>query len=247
MHQKIIGYHRDDEKDWVAELACTHQQHVRHKPPFFNRPWVTTEAGRQAKLGSFLDCVHCERIKTFRTSTAKVMAVCSHPQHAFSKTTQTSIELIAGWGVKGDAHAGPKIQHRSRVAQNPDQPNLRQIHLIQVELLQELADKGHAINPGQLGENITTRGLDLLALPRDSKLFLGSSAVVQVTGLRNPCAQINQFQTGLLDHVVEKDTSGQVIRKAGIMGIVLAGGSVKPEDPIFIEYPEKPFIALERI
>lgn len=175
-----------------------------------------------------------------------VLAVSISKKHTFSKKNQSIIKLVKGLGIEGDVHFGSKIKHRSRVAQNPDQPNLRQVHLIHSELFEELADRFH-IEPGQMGENITTAGINLLELPADSNLFIGTSAVIQVTGLRNPCAQIDQFQSGLLKAVIEQDGDGNLIRKAGIMGVVLESGEVKPGDEIRVELPSKPFKKLERI
>lgn len=167
-----------------------------------------------------------------------IIAVSKSTGHTFSKPNQGSIRLLAGLGVDGDAHMGEKVKHLSRVRKNPDQPNLRQVHLIHSELHDELRAKGFNVSAGQMGENITTRGVDLLGLPKGTRLHLGNSAVVEVTGLRNPCEQIDHFQDGMLKECVEKDEEGNVIRKAGIMSIVLVGGDVFPDDPIRIEYPE---------
>ncbi|WP_370223210.1 MOSC domain-containing protein [Cytobacillus sp.] len=175
-----------------------------------------------------------------------VIAVSLSQKHTFSKKNQNIIKLVKSLGVEGDAHFGSKVKHRSRVKQNPDQPNLRQVHLIHSELFQELADR-FPIEPGQMGENITTSGINLLELPVNTILFLGQSAVIRITGLRNPCAQIDQFQPGLLHAVIEKDENGKLIRKAGIMGIVLESGEVKPGDEIRVQFPPKPFKKLERV
>lgn len=179
--------------------------------------------------------------------TATVLSVSISPHHVFSKARQSRIRLLAGLGVQGDAHAGVTVQHLSRVRQNPDQPNLRQVHLIHAELLDELASRGFTVGPGELGENVLTRGLDVLALPRGTRLHLGAEAVIEVTGLRNPCAQIDNFQPGLLKAVLGKDEDGNLIRKAGIMGVVLAGGTVAPDDEIRVELPPLPHLALERV
>ncbi|MFO1012665.1 MAG: MOSC domain-containing protein [Caulobacteraceae bacterium] len=177
----------------------------------------------------------------------RVISVARDPGHHFSKQNQLSIRLIAGIGVAGDAHAGATVKHRSRVAVDPTQPNLRQVHLIQAELHDELAARGFSVGPGDMGENITTRGLDLLALPRGAKLHLGAEAVVEVTGLRNPCIQIDRFQDGLLEAVIVRDPRRGLIRKAGVMSIVLAGGDVAPDDPITVELPSGPRLPLERV
>jgi MOSC domain-containing protein YiiM len=177
---------------------------------------------------------------------ATVVAVSRSPTHRFSKANELGILLVAGLGVDGDAHAGETVKHRSRVARDPTQPNLRQVHLIHDELFEELTAKGYAVSPGQLGENITTRGLDLLGLPVGTRLRLGD-AVVQVTGLRNPCTQLNRFAPGLMQAVMGRDANGQLVRKAGIMAIVTAGGMVCPGDRIDLELPAQPHVALEPV
>ncbi|GAA5501706.1 hypothetical protein Dxin01_01445 [Deinococcus xinjiangensis] len=177
----------------------------------------------------------------------KVQSVSADSQHHFSKVVQPSITLLAGLGVAGDAHAGVTVQHRSRVRQDPTQPNLRQVHLLAAELLEELRGRGFAVQPADLGENILTSGVKLLDLPRGTRLHLGSAAVIEVTGLRNPCAQIEHFQTGLLAAVLDKASDGQLIRKAGIMGVVLEGGEVHAGDRIRVELPPEPHQKLERV
>jgi MOSC domain-containing protein YiiM len=176
-----------------------------------------------------------------------VLAVSRHATHAFSKSTQPTIRLLAGLGVEGDAHLGATVQHRSRVARDPSQPNLRQVHLIHAELLDELRDRGFDVAPGQLGENITTRGLDLLALPRGTRLHVGNSALIEITGLRNPCAQLDGFAPGLTAAVLDRDAEGNLIRKAGVMAIVLVDGEVRPGDPIRVELPSGPHVALKPV
>ena len=158
-----------------------------------------------------------------------------------------TIRLIAGEGVEGDAHRGVTVQHRSRVRADPTQPNLRQVHLIQGELHDELVPLGFEVAPGVLGENVTTRGIDLLALPRGTVLRLGAEATVEVTGLRNPCSQIETFQAGLLKAVLDRAPDGAMIRKSGIMGIVLVGGDVRPGDAITVSLPAEPHEPLERV
>lgn len=176
-----------------------------------------------------------------------VRAVSRSGEHEFSKATQDGIRLLAGLGVEGDAHLGVTVQHRSRVAQDPTQPNLRQVHLLHEELFAEVAAQGFEVGPGQLGENITTSGIDLLGLPTGTRLRLGGEAVVEVTGLRNPCRQIDRFQEGLLKQVIGRDEDGRPVRKAGIMGIVVADGEVRPGDPIEVELPDGPHRPLERV
>jgi MOSC domain-containing protein YiiM len=176
---------------------------------------------------------------------ATVAAVSRSNSHSFSKQNQTSIRLIEGLGVEDDAHQGVTVKHLSRVARDPTQPNLRQVHLIHAELYAELADAGFEVRPGDLGENVTTRDVPLLDLPVGTRLHLGASAVVEVTGLRNPCVQIDRFRPGLLGEVVGRDDSGAVWRKTGIMSVVVAGGEVKPGDAIEVELPAEPHRLLE--
>lgn len=178
---------------------------------------------------------------------AVVTAVSSNGEYSFTKPTRESITLLAGLGVEGDVHAGVTVKHRSRVAQDPTQPNLRQVHLIHQELFEEVGAAGFEVSPGDLGENITTIGIDLLALPAGTLLRLGAEAVVEVTGLRNPCAQIDAFRKGLLKRVVGRDETGTVVYKAGIMSVVRTGGVVRPGDPIAVELPEQPHRPLERV
>lgn len=176
----------------------------------------------------------------------RVVAVHSHASHTFSKQARESITLLEGLGVEGDAHCGATVQHRSRVAADPSQPNVRQVHLIHGELFDELRESGHSVQPGDLGENITTRDIDLLALPVGARLHFGD-AVVTITGLRNPCQQINGFQSGLLKHVIKTDGEGNVIRLAGVMGIVSRGGPVAAGSTIDVELPPTPHFPLTRV
>jgi MOSC domain-containing protein YiiM len=181
------------------------------------------------------------------TTQPAVLAVSRDGTHSFSKPPSDEIMLLAGLGVLDDAHAGVTVQHRSRVARDPSQPNLRQVHLIHAELHDELRGQGFAVEAGQLGENITTRGLDLLGLPRGTVLRLGPQAVIEVTGLRNPCQQINDFRPGMLGAVLHRDESGELVRKAGIMSVVLEGGPVRPGDTIRVELPQRPHLPLEPV
>ena len=167
--------------------------------------------------------------------------------HRFSKTEAADITLRAGHGVVGDAHAGVTVQHRSRVAADPNAPNLRQVHLIAAELFAYLRTLEFRVSAGQLGENITTRGLYLLALPTGTRLHLGAEAVVEITGLRNPCGQLEAFLPGLLAAVLERDPEGGFFRRAGVMGVVRVGGTVRPQDEIELELPPQPFRRLERV
>jgi MOSC domain-containing protein YiiM len=176
-----------------------------------------------------------------------VTAVSSNDRYSFTKPNRPAIVLLAGLGVEGDVHAGVTVKHRSRIAQDPTQPNLRQVHLIHEELFAEVGDAGYRVAPGELGENITTRGIDLLGLPTGALLRIGDEAVVEVTGLRNPCRQIDAFQDGLLKQVVGRDAAGNIVRKAGIMSVVLVGGTVRPSDPIAVRLPDGPHRPLERV
>jgi MOSC domain-containing protein YiiM len=180
-------------------------------------------------------------------SSGTVTAVSRSPTHTLSKPSEDSIRLVAGLGVDGDAHQGVTVKHRSRVAKDPTVPNLRQVHLIHAELHDELREGGFILAPGQMGENVTTRGIDLLGLPAGARLRLGVEAVVEVTGLRNPCAQLNKLQPGLMAATLARDAAGNLIRKAGIMGVVVAGGEVRPGDEIAIELPPLPHRKLEPV
>lgn len=164
-----------------------------------------------------------------------------------SKPNKDAIRLLVGLGVEGDAHAGKTVKHRSRVAKDPTQPNLRQVHLIHAELHDELRSKGYDVAPGEMGENVTTRGVDLLGLPTGARLRLGQTAVVQVTGLRNPCGQLDGVRPGLMAATLDRDPAGNLIRKAGVMGVVLSGGDVRPGDPIVVELPPPPHRPLEPV
>lgn len=175
---------------------------------------------------------------------ATVLAVCRSDEHSFSKKPCDQIRLIEGLGIENDTHAGVTVQHLSRLKREAHMPNLRQVHLIHAELFDELGAKGFVVKPGDIGENVTTEGVDLLGLPRGTRLHLGAEAVVEITGLRNPCRQLDDFQKGLMAAVLEKDTAGNLIRKAGVMGVVIAGGAVKPGDTITVELPAGPHQAL---
>jgi len=175
------------------------------------------------------------------------VGVSKDSQHRFSKQPCSSVTLLEGLGVEGDAHAGVTVQHLSRIAADPTQPNLRQVHLIHFEFFDEAREHGYELAQGDLGENVLTAGLDLLALPRDTRLHLGDQAVVRVTGLRNPCQQINNFRSGLLKLAVTHDENGSLVRKAGIMGVVERGGTVTASDTIRVELPPAPHIPLDRV
>jgi MOSC domain-containing protein YiiM len=176
-----------------------------------------------------------------------IVAVSLRAGHHFSKIPGLGIRLLKSLGVAGDAHMGETVKHRSRMRKDPTQPNLRQVHLIHAELFDELRGKGFVVAPGELGENITTSGLDLLALPAGTRLYLGASAVVEITGLRNPCIQLDQFQQGLMAATLERDAQGTLVRKAGIMGIVLSEGDIRPGDTIRVEMPAGPHRPLQPV
>src|SRR5437762_9839584 len=165
-------------------------------------------------------------VRGFRIMTGVVAAVCRSPTHSLTKPMADTIRLLAGLGVEGDAHAGATVKHLSRIFKFGNAPNLRQIHLMHSELFEELREAGFKVWAGLMGENITTRGVDLLSLPTGARLHLGNDAVVEVTGLRNPCRQLNKLQPGLMAATLARDVAGHLIRKAGIMGIVLQGGEV---------------------
>ncbi|MEV5339331.1 MOSC domain-containing protein [Streptomyces sp. NPDC052676] len=173
-----------------------------------------------------------------------ITAVSSNGTYSFSKPNRESVTLVAGLGVEGDVHAGATVKHRFRMAKDPAQPNLRQVHLIHEELFDEVRAAGFEVAAGQLGENVTTRGIDLLNLPTGTRLHLGDEAVVEVTGLRNPCAQIDGFRKGLMKQVVGRDADGAVRFKSGIMSVVLTGGVVRPGDPVRVELPDGPHTPL---
>ena len=176
-----------------------------------------------------------------------VEAVHRSGSHTLKKPSQLSIRLLAGLGVEGDAHMGETVKHRSRVRRDPSVRNLRQVHLIHAELHDELREQGFAVYPGEMGENVTTRGLELLGLPVGTRLYLGAGAIVELTGLRNPCAQLDRIQPGLMAAVLDRDPEGNLIRKAGVMGIVLSGGEVRASDPIRVELPGGPHHPLKPV
>lgn len=176
-----------------------------------------------------------------------VTSVNCSSTHSVSKASQLAIRLLTGLGVEGDAHLGVTVQHCWQVARDPSQPNLRQVHLIHAELHDELSAAGFAVSPGVMGENITTRGLDLLALPTGARLEIGVSAILEVTGLRNPCSQLDGIQAGLMSATLARDAEGNLVRKAGIMAIVLAGGVVQAGDLIRVLLPPPPYSALKPV
>ncbi|WP_230531284.1 MOSC domain-containing protein [Microvirga roseola] len=176
---------------------------------------------------------------------AIVTAVSSSGTHRFSKANRDRIRLLAGLGIEGDAHLGTTVKHRSRVAKDPSQPNLRQVHLIHSELFDDLQAKGFSVRAGEMGENVTTRGIDLLGRSTGARLLIGTAAVIEVTGLRNPCVQIDRFQKGPMQAVLDGDAEGNVIRKSGVMAIVIEGGEIRPGDSIRVEHPPGPYRPLE--
>jgi MOSC domain-containing protein YiiM len=157
--------------------------------------------------------------------------------HALTKPAAGSIKLLVGLGVEGDAHQGKTVQHLSRIARDPTTPNVRQVHLIQAELHDELRARGFLVRAGDMGENVTTRGLDLLALPVGTRLHLGAEAIVELTGLRNPCVQLERVAKGLMAAVLDRDADGALVRKAGVMSVVVSGGEVRPGDPVRVARP----------
>ena len=182
-----------------------------------------------------------------RFTIAAVESVHRSSSHTFTKTPAGRIRLLAGLGVEGDVHMGATVKHRSRVARDPAQPNLRQVHLIHAELIDQLRARGFPVYAGAMGENITTRGVDLLSLPTAARLRLGRAAVVEVTGLRNPCTQLDGFAAGLMAAVLDRDEQGALVRLAGVMAVVLAGGEVQAGDLIEVELPPAPHRRLEPV
>jgi len=180
-------------------------------------------------------------------NTPKIIALSKSEKYTFHKYNCEQIKLLKGLGVEGDIHMGKTVKHRSRVAHDPSQPNLRQVHLIHSELLEELKEKGFIVKPGELGENITTAGIDLLGLSKGTILEIGETVKIEITGLRNPCKQLNTFQSGLLKAVIDKDEEGNLIRKSGVMSIVLEGGVVNVNDEIAVKVPEGSHIPLEKV
>ncbi|MDQ3637544.1 MAG: MOSC domain-containing protein [Actinomycetota bacterium] len=177
---------------------------------------------------------------------ATVISVGRSPKHTFGKPAEEGIRLLAGLGVDGDAHMGETVKHCSRVRQDPSQPNLRQVHLIHAELHDELRAAGFDVSAGQMGENVTTRGVDLLTLPTGTRLHLGEASV-EITGLRNPCRQLDGFEPGLMQAVLDRDEKGNLVRKAGVMCVVVAGGEVRPGDEVRVELPPGPHRPLEKV
>jgi MOSC domain-containing protein YiiM len=176
-----------------------------------------------------------------------VVAVSRSADRGVRKSGADGISLVAGLGVDGDVHAGERVRHRSRMRADPSQPNLRQVHLIHSELHDELRERGFHVDAGEMGENVTTRGVDLLGLPAGTRLRLGDEAVVEVTGLRNPCNQLDGVQPGLMQAVLDRNGGGELVRKSGVMGIVVAGGEVRRGHPISVELPAEPYRALEPV
>lgn len=181
------------------------------------------------------------------SSNGAIVAVSRKAGHGVDKPNQLMIRLVAGHGVEGDAHYGAKVKHRSRVRQNPDQPNLRQVHLLHAELHDELAAKGFVVTAGLMGENVTTRGVDLLGLPRGATLHLGAEAVVEVTGLRNPCIQLDGLAEGLMAACLGRGPDGAPVRKAGVMAVVRQGGEVRAGDAVRVTLPLGPMEPLKPV
>lgn len=179
------------------------------------------------------------------TAQAQVRAVCAHPDHGFSKLVRPEIRLIAGQGVAGDAHCGATTQHLFRKRQDPTAPNLAQVHFLPIELFGEMAALGYRLEPGAMGENVLTEGVDLATLPLGALFSIGDAAVVEISGLRDPCKKIDSLGEGLAKAMIRRDDEGRISRKAGIMGVVRVGGLVRPGDPIRITYPPQPYRTLE--
>jgi MOSC domain-containing protein YiiM len=176
-----------------------------------------------------------------------VIAVSRSADHTFTKPNEASIRLLTGLGVEGDTHLGVTVQHRSDVRKDPGRPNLRQVHLMHAELHDELQAAGFDVSAGKMGENVTTRGIDLLALPTGTRLRLGTEAVIEITGLRNPCRQLDAYQQGLTAAVLDRDAVGNLIRKAGVMAIVVRDGEIRTGDSIDVRLPPEPHRALQPV
>lgn len=177
----------------------------------------------------------------------QVYSVSKSPTHSMEKYLENEIRLVTNLGVEGDAHSGETVQHLSRLKLFGSKPNLRQVHLIHRELLTELQTQGFEVKPGQMGENILTEGINLLKLPQNTTLHIGQDVIIRITGLRNPCKQLNGIKTGLMKAVLDRDNNGKLIRKAGVMAVVVSGGRVKIGDAIKIQLPEKPNLPLEPV
>ncbi|MBF9002955.1 MOSC domain-containing protein [Vibrio nitrifigilis] len=177
----------------------------------------------------------------------KVVSLSKDSEHRFSKETCDSLTFLKGLGIEGDAHCGDTVKHRSRVKADPSQPNLRQVHLVHSELISELQESGFTVEAGTIGENVLTEGVELLSLPRNTLIMIGAKVVLRVTGLRNPCAQLDNYQRGLTKAVLARDEAGNLVRKAGIMAVVEEGGIVNVGDSISVQMPPKPYKALERV
>jgi MOSC domain-containing protein YiiM len=193
--------------------------------------------------GDWPSCPREER----ETVNGEVISVSRSAGHTFVKANGRAVRLLAGLGVEGDAHMGETVKHRSRVRQDPTQPNLRQVHLIHAELHDELRAAGFDVSAGQMDENVTTRGVDLLGLPTGTTLHLGETASVEVTGLRNPCKQLDGLLPDLMEAVLDRDDEGNLVRKAGVMGAVVTGGEVRPGDGVRVELPPGPHHPLEKV
>jgi len=168
-----------------------------------------------------------------------VMSVNQAARHDVRKTPVAALHLRSGLGADGDAHYGATVQHRYDRRRDPSRLNLRQVHLIGAELLEELGRAGYRIAPGDLGENITTADIDLASLPAATRLHIGSSAVLELTGLREPCVLLDRIAPGLrLAACGER--SGETILRHGAMAIVVAGGEVRAGDAIEISLPPSP-------
>lgn len=177
----------------------------------------------------------------------KVVSLSKDSEHNFSKVQCPTLNFLEGLGIEGDAHCGKTVKHRSRVKKDPTQANLRQVHLIHSELISELQKKGFEVEAGTLGENILTEGIDILELPEHALLKIGPSVELKITGLRNPCAQLDNYQKGLTKAVLDQTSEGELIRKAGVMAIVVSGGVVSIQDDIKIILPPKPHMPLKPV
>ena len=202
-------------------------------PLSFSLRCFGTDTGPEVFPGLLLQIVLMGAI----TTEGIVAGVFVSGGHTFSKSERYSVTLLQGLGIEGDAHCGSTVQHLSDRKKNSTRSNLRQLHLIQSELIEELNATGFDVRPGDLGENITTGQIDLPALPQGTLLRIGDTAVVEITGLRTPCFKIERFRKGLRSAVTEHRHGGPATLKGALMAIVVAGGVVNRDDRIGVIIP----------
>lgn len=178
---------------------------------------------------------------------AMVESVHRSESHDFTKATVEEVVLVAGVGIEGDAHAGATVQHVSRKKKDADRPNLRQVHLVSAELHEELVADGFDLDHGGFGENLVTRGIALGDLPVGTTLALGDDAIIVLTGLRDPCAQIDRHREGLRAAVAFDPGEGPKLFRDGAMAMVVRGGVVRTGDPIGVALPPEPHHPMRKV